>query len=422
MSVHRQRGQMLMMQHRPKEAIEHLQRARGEDPADPVVPMLIANCHLELEDTKAALEAAQEALRLQPAWDAVHHTLARVYLRQGKAKLALESAEEAVALNPDDADNHSLRGMVLYQLSRYEDALSALETGLSMDPENVECNTLRAHTLIKLNRVPDAHDTLGTTLGRDPDNPHTHSAMGWTNLHAGNPRAAMTHFQEALRLDPTLEHARAGMIEALKSQYRVYGLFLGFMLWLNRLSATHRWGVILGIWFAQEALARVESTWPALSPVVTPVIWLLVVLCVSTWFFNPFFNGMLLFRREGRLALSGREATEGAIILGVVALSLALIGLRLYTGVSGITWISLGVLGIAILVRGLYEYRVLWQRLIWGGLSVVLILGILLVLATLASGLIRQDVDSIKLSIGLLSLYFKGLLVAVVLSWFFGNR
>ncbi|MDB5311521.1 MAG: tetratricopeptide repeat protein [Gemmataceae bacterium] len=45
---------------------------------------------------------------------------------------------------------------------------------------------------------------------------------GWALLHARQPAEALTHFREALRLDPTNEWARDGLIEALKARYWVY--------------------------------------------------------------------------------------------------------------------------------------------------------------------------------------------------------
>jgi tetratricopeptide (TPR) repeat protein len=422
MSIRLQRARLLMMQHRPEQALEHLQQAIGEDPSNPFVHLMMANCQLELEDTKAAVAAAEQALQLAPALDSVHYTLSRAYLEQGKKKRALECIDEAIGLDPEDSENHSMRGYVLYRMGRYEDALESIETGLMLDPENVEANTLRAHALIKLNRVPDAHNTLGVTLGRDPENPQTHTAMGWTNLHAGNPDAALPHFQEALRLNPNHEGAREGMVETLKSQYRVYALFLGFMLWLHRLSATYRWGVIVGIWVAQEILVRVENFFPALAPVATPLLWLLILFCVSTWFFNPFFNGLLLFHREGRMALSRHEATEGGIVMGVVALSLALIVFRLFTGLSHVTFVSLGVLGVALLVRGLYEYRVPWQRLVWLATATALIAMITADVLLLLGGYIIGDLAGVYASVIIMTYYWRGLIAAIVMTWFFGRQ
>ena len=54
-------------------------------------------------------------------------------------------------------------------------------------------------------------------LGRNPENAHTNANQGWSLLHGGQPGKALEHFREALRLDPDLEFARAGMVEALKA-------------------------------------------------------------------------------------------------------------------------------------------------------------------------------------------------------------
>jgi Tfp pilus assembly protein PilF len=54
-------------------------------------------------------------------------------------------------------------------------------------------------------------------LAMDPDDAHAHANRGWLLLRRGQPDEAMQSFQSALRLDPTLDWARLGMIEAMKA-------------------------------------------------------------------------------------------------------------------------------------------------------------------------------------------------------------
>ena len=64
--------------------------------------------------------------------------------------------------------------------------------------------------LVRLGRRDEAGATLEAALARDPENAVTHANQGWARLHAGDFRGALEHFREALRLNPSLEWARAG--------------------------------------------------------------------------------------------------------------------------------------------------------------------------------------------------------------------
>ena len=70
--------------------------------------------------------------------------------------------------------------------------------------------------------------------------------MGWTLLHDGDPRKAMGHFREALRLDPGMEWARAGIVEAMKARSLIYRIFLSYFLFMNRLSGNAQWATVCG--------------------------------------------------------------------------------------------------------------------------------------------------------------------------------
>ena len=60
-------------------------------------------------------------------------------------------------------------------------------------------------------------------------------------LHQAQPKAALEHFREALRLDPNLQYAQAGIVEALKARNPIYRWMLGYFLWMGRLSDRAKW-------------------------------------------------------------------------------------------------------------------------------------------------------------------------------------
>ena len=103
---------------------------------------------------------------------------------------------------------------------------------------------------------------------RTPSPTPTRAGPGCTR---GDFRGALEHFREALRLNPSLEWARAGLVEALKARYPVYGLLLRYFLWMSTLSRRAQWAVILGA-CSFRALRAVATNNPALAPWITPLL------------------------------------------------------------------------------------------------------------------------------------------------------
>ena len=112
---------------------------------------------------------------------------------------------------------------------------------------------LRAMALVNLGRKREAAEAMRGTLAKDPQNAFSHANQGWTLLHQGDHAQGLEHFREALRIDPELDWAAAGTVEALKARHLLYRLMLRYFLWMSRLGGRARWGVILGVLFASRS-------------------------------------------------------------------------------------------------------------------------------------------------------------------------
>src|SRR5438876_7808655 len=125
--------------------------------------------------------------------------------------------------------------------------------------------------MVKLGRKAEAGTTIDAALARNPDSAVTHANQGWTLLEKGEPKKALEHFREALRLDPENEWARHGIVEALKARNVIYGLMLRHFLWMSKLSPAAQWGVILGGYFLNRMLGTAAKTSPDLAPWLLPI-------------------------------------------------------------------------------------------------------------------------------------------------------
>jgi Tfp pilus assembly protein PilF len=317
------RAMLLLNQSRFELAEAELRRSLADDPDNPLGHAFLAVCLAERKDKAAAQEEARLAIHLAPDLPFAHYVLAKILFQQDRHDEAEASAREAIRLDPSDADAFALLAAIRFDRRQWKEALAAAEEGLSRDAEHLDCANLRAMALVKLNRPRDAFETIEGALARDPENALSHANRGWTSLEQGDHAAALGSFREALRIDPELEWARMGMVEALKARHLLYRLMLRYFLWMSKQSRSSQWILILGLVVGRRALRMLAEAVPALRPVVVPVLVLLFVFVYLTWVADPLFNLLLRLNRFGKYALSREQRVAsnwvGACALGAMA-------------------------------------------------------------------------------------------------------
>jgi tetratricopeptide (TPR) repeat protein len=365
---------ILLEQRRYDLAEEKLRQALATDPANGLAHALLAQCLCERNQLTEATDEAYHAVRTEPNLAAGHAALARALHERNYFHEAKDAIEEALRLEPRNPDNFARLAAIDYSLRDWAAALDAAEQGLKLDPEDIGCNNLRAMALVKLGRKEEAGKTLATTLARDPENAYSHANQGWALLHEGKYQKALEHFREALRLEPGLDYARVGIVEAMKARTGVYALLLRYFLWMGRWSRKVQWLIILGLFFGNQALGAVANSNPALKPWIQPIQIAYVVFAIATWLAVPLFNLLLRLNGFGRYALSRDQTVAsnwigGLLLAAVVCLGvwlvsdeiLALVG-ALYFGL-----LLLPVSGVFVCPRG-------WPRRVMAGYALVLAL------------------------------------------------
>jgi tetratricopeptide (TPR) repeat protein len=322
MDTHLQRALVLLEQSRYELAEKELRLALTGDPDDPIAHGFLALCLNDRDDYAGATEEAEAAVRLAPDWSEAHAIRARVLANGNRLDEAERAVEEALRLDPEDADHHALLASVRLGQKEWAGALEAAERGLALDAEHVRCNNYRAMALTKLGRSDEAGATMEAALARDPADAFSHANVGWNYLHQRQPKKALEHFREALRLNPTLDYARAGMVEALKSKNLLYALMLRYFLWMSTLGPRAQWAVVLGGYLGFRFLSSLAQEKPAWVPWIRPLLVAYFVFAILTWIAAPVFNLLLKLDRFGRHALS-RDQSLAATWVGVL-LALAL--------------------------------------------------------------------------------------------------
>lgn len=309
-----QRAQMLLSQGRAELAETELRQVLVSDPNDALAHTLLAACLLDQKQYDQATEEAGQAIHLAPDEPFSHYMMGEVMYHRNRFDRARESADAAVALNPYDPDYFALIAAIELGRSRWKDALTAAEQGLSIEPDHVRCVNLRAMALTRLGRADDAAQSMDVALQNAPEDAFSHANQGWTQLHQGRAKEALVHFREALRLEPNLEYARAGIVEAMKARNPIYRWLLAFFLWLSSFSPRVQMLLVLGVVFGQRVLASVAESVPALQPLLPVIIFGYLGFVWMTWCGPMLFNLILRFDSFGRLVLSDKERLQSSIV------------------------------------------------------------------------------------------------------------
>lgn len=307
MSAHLQRAELLLAQSRPADAEREAMQALLAAPDNPSAHALLALCRAAQNKLAEALEAARTAIGLAPDVGYFHYVHAHVLHRLDRPREALASVQEAIRFDPDSEDNFALLSSIHLAQRDWTASLEAAERGLALNPEHTLSANLRAMALVRLGRNSEAVDTVDYALERAPENALSHANQGWNQLHRNDPRQAQEHFGEALRLEPDLEYARQGMLEALKARNPVYRGMLAYFLWMGRLSTRLQWAFVIVTFFGVRAVRSLAASQPQLGWVLWPLLVAFYVFIYLSWTAGPMFNLLLRLNKFGRLVLSRDE-------------------------------------------------------------------------------------------------------------------
>jgi len=325
MNAAMQRAMILHDQHRYADAERELKQVLATDPHNAHAHALLGLCLVEQRQYKEATAEAEQAVGLEPADAFGHYVHAKVLAERNHTKAARAAIKEALRLESYNPGYYAMLASIEFAERQWPAALEAAENGLAIQADHAGCVNLRAMALVQLGRKDEAGATIRGALERDPHNAVTHANQGWQMLHLGQHKQALIHFREALRIDPELDWARQGMIEALKARNPIYRVMLKYFLFMSRLGRGAQWGIVIGGYVLYRVLLALQEQNPAVRPYVIPLLILYVVFAVMTWIASPLFNLMLRLSRFGKHILS-RDQRIGANFVGAVLLGAVVCG------------------------------------------------------------------------------------------------
>lgn len=378
-----QQAQLLISRHRYKDAEELIRSTISQDIENALAYSLLAIVLVSQDKAKEGVPAAQRAIALEPNSSYHYFAYSFVLGKLRKYEDAVREIQTALRLDPLNAHYHAHLSSLFLQLKEWKQALEAAEKGLELDPQNDMCANYRAMALTHLGEGAQAAHSIDGLLSRNPENALSHANQGWTSLHQGNPRQALIHFREALRLQPDMDWARRGTLEALKARNIIYRWVLAYYLWISRFKANVQWALILGAFFGIRIVRAIGAASPALAPWLSIIIFAYIVFVFSTWVASPLFNLFLRLDPFGRMVLDERELKMSNWV-GVAILAALGFGVSGWiSGLSSFTGAAVGafamILPISALARaetkptqtilGIYALLLAIAGLVWLALS-----------------------------------------------------
>ena len=345
MSSHFTRAQQLRERGRHDEAVATLLAHLAHQPEDPIAFIELALNRTELTgQLTQALADARTATGLMPGAAFPLSLQSRILSQLERSKEALPLAESALALDPEFGHAINSQCLALIGLSRWKEAETSARRALGIDADDETASNLLAHVLRKQNRLDESEDESKRRLARDPENAFSFANSGWAALQRGDIKGAESHFKEALRIDPEMEHARDGLKQSYRARSAFFRAFLKWSFFLQRFSANHRIAIIIGLVVGFKVLrALAASVHPLL---VIPVALAYYLFVFGSWLASGLANFFLLRDPVARLSLDRSEKVEGAVmgvlffagLAGLVAgFSLTIHPLAVFCGVMMLT-------------------------------------------------------------------------------------
>jgi len=350
---HWHRALLLFEQRRYDLAIAELHEIFAADPEHFGALVLFVQALSAKGDHPAALREARRLVSTHPDDAHAHATLADCLLANGRHDAAIEAIQEALAREPNEPDHHGTLARAHLLRERWNRALAAALRGLEIDPEHHECQALRVRALAHEGEFDAARAAAAEELARHPDSGDAHALAGVVELLAGRPDAAMLHYLEALRIDPSLRHARLDLLEALRARNP----------WFRAMGAVARVmekssGPIGVLATAAWLLPRYGPKNPAIAGFFTAIQSLLALgfLCLVSA--RPIANSTLLLHRFGRHGLRRGVALASVVVSLVAAAGVVFWTLARADGADGLAlgwpfWIAfvVAVLGTIAIVK-----------------------------------------------------------------------
>jgi tetratricopeptide (TPR) repeat protein len=347
MGKHLDRADILLDLDKYELAEQELRKEIAENPDSDLAHGSLARCLINQQQVgPETLSILEYALSLNAENDWLHYLLAIYWHIKGEFDPAQAAINVAIELDPnseryfdilarilfdrgnDQFKTHSRRVLLIilivsrgslwpiamgilsmcrgYWLRSYlQPVFAPLETSLSLDPEYLSALNLQTQLLITTNRSHRALTSSLNALAIDPNHDITHKLHAQILSGLGKYTAAADHFQSSLRIDPSSAEAKAGLLEATRSQYRIYP-WISITNWRGK--------VVLAIGFAIAVVIGVSTIWLHSEDALLVFIYLIFIPAACISFAAPIiFNLWLQLNPKTKLLITSSMSIRRVI-------------------------------------------------------------------------------------------------------------
>jgi len=242
------------------------------------------------------------------------HTLLALsrYQAGDELKEALKDIQNAIRLEPEDSELFSIQTEILVSLGRPDKALRSAEEAIALDPGDSYARLAKAS-------LAEAE----YSLSQNPEDSYAHSNLGWSYLQQNKREKAEEHFRESLRLDPTCELSRRGLLDSFRARSPFYRLYLKWIFFLSRFSGSKQTLFIIGIFIGYQVLSKILAKIDPRLMILFVILYLFFIL--GSYLLRGIGNLSILCDRSARYALTQREKLEGFFVGGFTILGILII-------------------------------------------------------------------------------------------------
>ena len=331
MNIILDQAKLLLEQGRPKDAELKIKQFLQQEPDNDYALSLLARCYFDKKEFDQGIEVIQKAIRIDPVESFYFYLHAFGHYQKNNSFLAIDNLNKAIALNPYHAEYYGLLSFVLLGDKKFNEALLKANEGLAVEAENITCLNARSMALNKLKKTDEAIATMQNALAQDPDSEFTHTTIGWNLLERGKHKEAATHFREALRINPVMQNAQAGLKEALKSKIPPYKWLLQYSFWVNNQGKKLKAAMPIIMYVLFRLLIVIFRQSSSTAFLVWVVAGLYLLFVIGSWTMNSIANFFLLFHPDGKYALTNTEKWSAISVVAAMFTGFVILGLAIFT-------------------------------------------------------------------------------------------
>lgn len=202
---------------RAKTALEALNAA---SPGDGEVMMALATSYQELGDFESGLKVYQSVLEKDPHNQPALLNVIALQRRAGNHDAAVEACKQVLARSPGNVDALKSLALIYFDQGKYNLSETIAITALKTKKNDASLYNARGMIRIKRGRYPEAIPFLRKAVELDSSLLSAHLNIASISLRYRDYATASTHYEAALKAEPTHAIANLGYGYALSGQQK----------------------------------------------------------------------------------------------------------------------------------------------------------------------------------------------------------